>query len=566
MNMTKRSSVEWLYTVPGNKKIQILALTIVQMLNGASGVLYALFLRGIVDSAVDKNIWGFRLNTVYIILLVLVQISLSAISRWLTELSRSSFENLFKERLMHNILRKDHGRVNAMHSGEWMNRLTSDTMLVANSYSEVIPGFAGMAVKMLSALVMITVLDPRFAFIMIPLGFILGILTFVFRRNMKKLHKKVQEKDGALRIFLQERINSLTIIRVFAAVEQTDKETHEKTGDHKRARMKKNAFSNLCNIGFGGAMNGMYLLGVVYCGYGILTGTITYGTLTAITQLITQIQSPFANITGYLPKWYAMLASAERLMEIENFDDDLTEQVYDSVYIRDYYRNELTSVGMRDVSYTYYPASNKVECLLKNDMPVAIEGLNIEINKGEYVAFTGSSGCGKSTALMLLMGVYKMDNGKRYIRKTDNTTEELSAKWQKLFAYVPQGNKLMSGTVRDVVTFADRMQYDNDEKIIDALKIACAYDFISELDDGINTVLGERGTGLSEGQMQRLAIARAVFSDAPILMLDEATSALDEATEKELLRNLRSLTDKTVVLVTHRPEALKICDRVIEFK
>lgn len=561
----KNNAVRWLYAVPGKKKILILALTIVQVLNGASGVLYALFLRGIVDSAVDRNHERFWINVVYIILLVLAQLSLSAMSRWLTELTKATFENLFKERLMHNILRKDHGRVSAMHSGEWMNRLTSDTMLVANSYAEIIPGFAGMAVKMLSALVMITILDTRFAFVMIPLGLILGVLTFVFRKNMKKLHKKVQEKDGVLRILLQECINSLTIIRAFAATEETDKLVHAKTEDHKAARMKKNAFSNLCNFGFGGAMNGMYLFGVVYCGYGILTGRITYGTLTAITQLITQIQSPFANITGYLPKWYAMLASAERLMDIEGFEDDLSEPALDIRYVLDCYHDSMKSIGIRDASYTYYPASNKVECLVKNNMPLAINGLNIEINKGEYVAFTGPSGCGKSTALMVLMGVYGMDGGERYICNTDGSVVHLSPKWQKLFAYVPQGNKLMSGTVREVVTFADRTQSYNDEKIISALKIACAYEFISELDDGIDAVLGERGTGLSEGQMQRVAIARALFSDSPILMLDEATSALDEATEKELLRNLRDLTDKTVVIVTHRPEALKICDRVIEF-
>ena len=346
----KDKATKWLYAVPGKKKIQILALTLVQSLNGASGVLYALFLRGIVDCAVEGDSSGFWLNALFIILLVLVQLTLSAVSRWLSEFAKASLENVFKERLMSNILRKDFGRVSAMHSGEWLNRLTNDTMVVANSYADIIPGFAGMAVKMISALVMIIVLDIWFALILIPLGIVLGLLTFGFRKNMKRLHKKVQEKDGALRIFLQERINSLTVIRSFAAEEQTEAETHDKANDHKAARMKKNAFSNFCNFGFGGAMNGMYLFGVIYCGYGILTGTITYGMLTAITQLITQIQAPFANITGYLPRWYAMIASAERLMEIESFDDDLTEASLDSETVRTFYRDRLKSIGLKDVS------------------------------------------------------------------------------------------------------------------------------------------------------------------------------------------------------------------------
>ena len=561
----KKHAVKWLYAVPGNKKLYILALTFVQALNGASGVLYAIFLRGIVDSAVGHDSDGFWLNAVFIIALVLAQLTLSAVIRHLSELSKAVFENLFKERLMSGILRKDFGRVSAVHSGEWLNRLTNDTTVVANSYTDIIPGFAGMAVKMLSALVMITVLDARFALIMIPLGIVLGVLTFAFRKNMKKLHKQVQEKDGALRIFLQERIGSLTVIRSFSAEHQTEEDTREKAGEHKTARMKRTAFSNVCNFGFGGAMNGMYLFGVIYCGYGILSGTISYGTLTAITQLITQIQAPFDNITGYLPRWYAMLASAERLMEIESFDDDLTGEVKDREEISAFYRDRFSSLGLRDVAYTYYPAANGVDGLTKKSMPVAVHGLNFEIRKGEYVAFTGHSGCGKSTALMLLMCVYKPDSGERFIRETDGGTLELSPEWHRLFAYVPQGNKLMSGTVREIVSFPERKSANDSERIARALEIACADGFIDELEHGIDTVLGERGTGLSEGQMQRIAIARAIFSEAPVLVLDEATSALDEQTEKRLLRNLRELTDKTVIIVTHRAAALDICDRTVSF-
>ena len=559
------STIKWLYKVPAGKKFYILALTIVQCLSGASGVLYAVFLRDIVNNAVDRNMDGFIRSAVCIVILILFQLTLSAVSRWLSELSRSTFENIFKERLMHNILRKDFARVNAVHSGEWLNRLTSDTTVVANNYTEIIPGFAGMAVKMLSALIMLIVLDTRFALIVIPLGVVLGILTFAFRKSMKKFHKRVQEKDGALRVFLQERIGSLTVIRSFAAEDQTEEEERSKAGEHKKARMRRTAFSNVCNFGFGAAMNGMYIFGIIYCAYGIFTGTIQYGTLTAIAQLITQIQSPFANITGYLPRWYQMLASAERLMEIEKFDDDIVEASETSEAVCRFYRDSFAGIGLENAGYTYYPASGKVDGVIKDNMPEAVSGLNLSIAKGEYVAFTGHSGCGKSTALMLLMGIYKPDSGRRYAELKDGTRKELTPAWHRLFAYVPQGNKLMSGTVREIVSFADKSGSSDDERINKALKIACADEFISELENGIDTVLGERGTGLSEGQMQRIAIARAIFSGSPILVLDEATSALDDQTEKKLLENLRALTDKTVIIVTHRAAALEICDRKIDF-
>ena len=198
-------------------------------------------------------------------------------------------------------------------------------------------------------------------------------------------------------------------------------------------------------------------------------------------------------------------------------------------------------------------------------MPEAVEGLDLEIKKGEYVAFTGHSGCGKSTALMLLMSIYKPDSGRTFYTDHNGSENDLTANYQRLFAYVPQGNKLMSGTVREIVSFSDSKASSDESGINLALKVACADEFIGELENGIDTVLGERGTGLSEGQMQRIAIARAIYSGAPVLVLDEATSALDEATEEKLLSNLRTLTDKTVIIVTHRQAALKICDRQIEF-
>lgn len=197
-------------------------------------------------------------------------------------------------------------------------------------------------------------------------------------------------------------------------------------------------------------------------------------------------------------------------------------------------------------------------------MPVVLQDVSLTVRKGEYVVFTGPSGCGKSTLLKLLMCLYPLDSGQRFL-STKTGNQPLTPAWKSLFAYVPQGNQLLSGSIRSIVAFGDEDRAQDGNAIYNALKIACADDFVRRLENGLDTVLGERGAGLSEGQMQRIAIARAVYSNHPILLLDEATSALDEATALRLLNNLRKMTDKTVILVTHRMNQAGFFDAELAF-
>jgi ATP-binding cassette subfamily B protein len=281
---------------------------------------------------------------------------------------------------------------------------------------------------------------------------------------------------------------------------------------------------------------------------------MSYGTFTAVLQLINQVQNPITNLSGFLPRYYAMLASADRLIEAEQFvEDDRTPAVAD---VERFYREEFRGLQLKDACFTYR---------IGRESPQLLNGLDLTIRKGEYVAFTGPSGCGKSTVLKLLMCLYPLDSGARNVMSTTGDLP-LTAGWRGLYAYVPQGNQLMNGTIRDVVTFGEQDAADKDEAIYRALEIACADQFVRELPDGLDTMLGERGAGLSEGQMQRIAVARAIYSDRPVLLLDEATSALDDATEKQLLKNLRAMTDRTVIIVTHRSAVLDVTDTEIRFK
>lgn len=556
-----QAALGWLWQVSGRGKWNILWLILIQAVLGISTVVFAWFLRGSIDGAVAGNRSAFFAYIVLLVAVVVVQLALRAVKRFLDEHTKSGMENRLKERLFSTLMSRDYATVNAVHSAEWMNRLTSDTVVVAEGMTTILPDLIGMAVRMLGALGIILILAPVFGWVLIPGGLLLLVVSTRFRKRLKTMHKDIREADGSLRVLLSERLSSLIIVRTFAREEQTVDEVREKMGAHRKTRMNRNHFSNLCNVGFGIIMNGVYLAAIIYCGYGILVGTMTYGSFTAMLQMIGQIQAPFANITGYLPKFYAMTASAERLMEAEEYAPSAPRGIFSAERVRRFYETEFSSMGLENAAFTHLPHGGQGD---KASEPEVFHDLNLHIEKGEFVAFTGQSGSGKSTVLKLLMGLYDLDEGACYVEKNDGSRIPCDARYTRLFAYVPQGNYLMTGTIRELVAFGDREKMKEEAQLWRALSIACADEFVREQKEGLDTLLGERGTGLSEGQMQRIAIARAICSDNPILILDEATSALDEETERHLLENLRAMTDKSVLIVTHRPAALGVCSRQVD--
>ena len=536
---------------------RIFLLVFLQMALSGMSVGQAFVLREIVNNAADRNREGFLFSIISFLLVLVLQISVRSVVYSLEEYVRSGLENQLKKRLFENLLKKEYADVSRTHSGEWMNRFTSDTVVVANGLVELIPGAAGMVVKLCCSAAAIFCILPRLVIFVLPAGIAMAFLSGMLRKTMKRLHREMQEADGQLRILIQERLGALMVLHAFSVEDMVQKDAECKMMIHRKRRMRKNIFSNFCSIGLAVSISLLYFTCMVYCGYGILNGRLDYGTFPALMQLVGQIQTPFVYMSGFVSRWYAVAASAERLMEPEVFPDRKKEE-YSLTYIKQFYCTDFQGLLLENGFFSY------------PDMGIGenkkgITDVSMKICKEESVAFLGKSGCGKSTVLKLFMCLYPLDAGKLVIKARSGEIC-LDARWQKLFAYVPQGNYLMSGSIREIIAFYAKEDMQDEGRIWKVLAIACADRFVKELKYGLDTVLGERGIGLSEGQMQRLAIARAIFSEHPILLLDECTSALDEDTEYRVLRNLRRMTDRTVVLVTHRPAALEICDKIIRFE
>lgn len=542
-------TLNWIVKTLGTRKWMIVFISILQSLLSISGVLFAVCLRQVIDNAIGKKMEAFWLSIVVMVILVFSQIALRWLERFVEDDTRSVIDNRLRQRIFGDILKTKYSKVKEYHTGELMNRITSDVAIVTDGAVSLVPSLCSMIVRILGVLFVMGSIEPRIAIVFLAAGCAIALVSFLPRKWQKKAHKEVQAADGESRSFLQESLESLLVIRAFGCERKIEHSSEQKLEEFRRVRKKRNHIMNFFGTGLRFCIQCGYLFGLSWCGYRLLQGELSAGTLTALLQLIGQIQAPFVNAGSMFPKYTAMLASAERLMEFsKSFEGKRNKK---NKHTREEVYQQLKSIDFRDVTFAY-----------EEDKSVLTEE-SFSVKKGEFVAIVGHSGIGKSTIMKLLLSVYEPNEGE-IVLSLDDKDLHLSELPKGMFSYVPQGNCLMSGTIWEVVGFAELSDEINREKVKIACEIACADEFISELIDGYDTVLGEHGHGLSEGQMQRLAVARAIYSECPIILLDEATSALDSDTEKRLITSLKNMTDYTVFMVTHRQNVWELCDRIIE--
>jgi ATP-binding cassette subfamily B protein len=546
--MKNNSALNWIVKSSKKELGALVLLVIGNALYSACGVSMAVFAKYIIDSAVRGDRDGLLKYALILLAVIAAQIALRLGCKALEVRISGKLEMKYKSDLFSQILKKDYLKISEFHSGELLTRLTSDVSLVSQAVTTIVPSLAAMLTRLVCAFAVLFHFDKKFALLFLLAGVVLFIFTRIFRGSIKKLHRAVQETDGEVRSFMQEAIESLLVVKIFGVASKIRKNADGLQQENYKAKIRKNRWSIFANLGFSAAFSLGYLFGLVWGGLKLCAGTISFGTLTAIIQLIGQVQTPFTGLSGIVPQYYSMLSSAERIIEIENMQqskavnspDVDTKKLYD----------ELDCIRFDGVSFSY-------------DRDTVLENGSFDIKKNDFIMISGISGIGKSTLFKLLVGVLPVDEGK--ISIISGSSEYAVDKYTRpLFAYVPQGNMLFSGTIRDNLRFVNDTA--SDEEIMKAAVISCADEFIKELPDGLDTVLLENGHGLSEGQVQRLAIARAVLTGAPILLLDEATSALDEATEKQLLENIRGLNEKTCIIISHKSAAYEICNKELKIE
>lgn len=546
---TDRNVLKWIFKVCQKQVPLMILLVILNAVYGVSSVFFAKFSKNIIDGATQAKDFDIVVKFALCMLgLVVFQMTLNITKNSLSERCSARLEMILKKYLLDLVISKDYQKVTSYHTGDLQNRMFNDVRLVATGFTTIIPEAAYFGAKLLSSLIYLIIIDKIFALIFVVGGCAVFSITRLFRKTLKKLHKNVQETEGKTRSFIQEILTNLLVIKAFSVEDRINDTTDELQEYNFGARMKKRNFSICANVGLGAVFSVGTVFAIAFGAYSILFKGMTYGTVTAIIQLVNQVQSPFVSLSGIMPKYYTTLASAERLMELEDLPNETQKNATEIDAVKVY--QELKSIDFNHISFKY-------------DRDIILDNTSLKINKGDFVAIMGISGIGKSTLLKLLLGVFNLNSGSITL-ETDSGSIPIDKNTRKMFSYVPQGNMLISGTIRDNITFIN--QNASDEEIEQAIRISCSKQFIDELPSGIETVIGEKGLGLSEGQVQRLAIARSLLANAPVILLDEATSALDENTEKEFLQNLKELKNVTCIIVSHKMAALEICNKKIQIK
>lgn len=539
--------IQWIIKQAKTSIHLLVALIVLGGITSLCAVYRAIITKKLIDAATTSEFHKMMLWVSMLAVFIIVQIATDAICSALSTRSSTEISNYIQKNLYSRLLKTKWLEFSKYHSGDILTRLTSDVDAISNVLVNTVPNILSLGITLIASTLVLLFYDPLIAILALCISPIPIFLGRVYSRKLKKIYTKIQKTESEYRSLFNESIQNMLIIKSFCLEE----EKNMKVTAIQKSKLGFVLNRNRINIASNSILSLTYWIGFLLVfslgGLKLSAGTATFGTLTAMLQLISNIQGPFSAIASSLPQVISAIASSERIIELESLTLDSSESSVPALVHFD-----TAGIIFENVSFFY-----KRDTLVLNDVFA-------NIRPGEIVALIGASGEGKTTFIRLLLSLYQVDKGHIYITN-DDKRYEINPSNRKIISYVPQGNSLFSGTIAENLRYGAPNATDKQLEI--AARDACAWEFIESLDYGLYTVIGERGLGLSEGQSQRLAIARALLRNTPLLLLDEATSALDNETEIKVLQGIQSLYPKrTCIIITHRPTALKICHRIFKLQ
>lgn len=540
---TKYSTKEiyaWLWLAWKGNRTQAMINAIIGLL----GVMVSLTVVWGMQHAIDVSshvISGSIVMAVVVLgILFFADFGLHVASIWVRNLLGIKAQNRMQQQLLDRMLRSEWKGRDSYHSGDVLNRLEFDVTNVVTFLTETIPNSLSTLTLFIGAFTYLALMDWRLAIVIIAMVPFFILLSRVYVRQMRRLVKDVRTFDSKVQSVLQESIQHRVLIKTLESDDFIVNRLETTQNKLRKKVVKKTKFSIFSStvLQFGFVLG--YLIAFAWAAFRLSAGTLTFGGMTAFLQLVNKIQSPARQLTQLVPAFVSVFTAAERLMELEEVP---LEKQGDAIELE-----APCGIKLNNISYQYFDA----------DTPV-IKDLSFDFHPGSCTAVLGETGSGKTTLIRILLALLKPTSGSVEIYGREERMD-LNPLMRTNFVYVPQGNTLMSGTIRENL----KMGKENatEEEMNKALKKSCA-DFVLNLPNGLDTVCSEQGGGLSEGQAQRIAIARSLLRDKSIMIFDEATSALDPETEKQLLKNILAHHDKTVIFITHRPAVVEYCNQVL---
>ena len=545
--MAKRKKKNYLSWICGKirKRIPVIAFKILlTACVSIAAVLFALVTKGVVNSAILGDQAGLIRFSATLLGLILFQLGGNILLHYLHANLQEDMERDFKQSILHTILRTDYSAICSHHSGDLIQRLDGDAAVIYGAVGTMTTMLVSTVVSLFGAFAALLRLTPVFTIVFCICGALLGAAALLLRRTLKQLSKDSSAATGRVGGFLHESISKLMVVQALDMSREVEKRTDRILDDRWSVRKKQRNMNLLTRTGISTISSFGSLITLVWCAYQLLQGEITPGDVTAITSLVGTLQSSAVGLPMMLPQLFAITASCDRIMELEALP---RQPDPDPAAARSLYET-LTGFTAGHLTFAY-------------DREPVLTDVSLTIPKGGLTVIIGQSGIGKSTLLKLLLGLYRPDSGSLSIDMPDGPIV-IDRSTRSLFSYAPQGNFLLSGTIRENLTITNPQA--SEAEIRAALHASALDEYIDTLPLGLETVLMENGAGLSEGQAQRLSLARAIISGAPVLLLDEVTSALDAATEATVLERITALPGRTCIAVTHRPAALALADHIIE--